>query len=642
MTAQPLPLGLVDPAPTVEPAPAGDLAQTPRAEPAPRPGSRAARLAMPRSVQVLKDLAVEYGVCIRPVSLRRTDLDTGQTELVDLPCGATREDKCPSCAKRARRLRQVQIREGWHRTDEPDPGPQAATDEQRALIELRAHFEYERARSLANAEWHQVTDLDEGIAEVDAHIVASGLRGRAAPSHTPDPDDTEDEPAQQRRVRSTRRRQDAPDLPRQRVDPRTVGRTYTAPDGREHRPSMWLTLTLDSYGPVHGQRRSSGGKPMPCPCRHTHPDGDPLLGTPIDPNTYDYQRAAWDAVHFPRLLDRFWQNLRRAVGWNVQYAGCVEPQKRLAPHAHFAIRGTIPRTLLERAAAATYHQVWWPTVDQPRHSPEHPPVWDETNRTWIDPDTHQPLPTWDTALDAIDDDPDAEPAHVVGFGPQIKARGVNPDSRDVDRTIGYITKYVTKAAADCHQTTADAQREHLDRLWHALRVTPCSERCANWLLYGIQPTKAHGKLRPGCCKGKIHQQATLGIGGRRILVSRNWSGKTLADHRYDAKAWVRALLGVSTTSDQAPTLHDDQGQPTGDESGNQTPAPTVAWELARHDDPDLEPLGHRLLRAISQRIQWRAQRNAAHQQAGADPPDPVSATGINHDSREEVLPCSAR
>ena len=77
-----------------------------------RPGSRAARMRLPRAVDAMRNLAVEYGVCVRPVVLRRTDLGTGQTDLVDLPCGATREDKCPSCAKRAKRLRQVQIREG--------------------------------------------------------------------------------------------------------------------------------------------------------------------------------------------------------------------------------------------------------------------------------------------------------------------------------------------------------------------------------------------------------------------------------------------------------------------------------------------------------------------------------------------------
>ena len=36
---------------------------------------------------------------------------------------------------------------------------------------------------------------------------------------------------------------------------RTVGRTFTTPDGKEYRPSMFLTLTLPSYGPVrHGHR----------------------------------------------------------------------------------------------------------------------------------------------------------------------------------------------------------------------------------------------------------------------------------------------------------------------------------------------------------------------------------------------------
>jgi hypothetical protein len=135
---------------------------------------------------------------------------------------------------------------------------------------------------------------------------------------------------------------------------------------------MWLTLTLDSYGAVHGTRKAAGGKPIPCPCRRMHTDDDPMLGTPVDPDSYDYRRAAWDAVHFPRLLDRYWQNLRRCVGWNVQYAGCVEPQRRLAPHAHFAIRGTIARTTLVRVAAAIYHQVWWPHADEPRYTPDRP------------------------------------------------------------------------------------------------------------------------------------------------------------------------------------------------------------------------------------------------------------------------------
>lgn len=546
---------------------------------------------LPLATSVVKEMAAEYGVCLRPISLRRTDLGTGQTEVIDLPCGATRDDKCPACAQRARRLRKAQIRDGWHRTDEPAPAPVPATEGQRALISLRANFEHMRDLAVRASEWDQVTELDDAIGEVEEAIAGEGLRGTVASPRGAD------EPAEPKRQRSTRRRQDAPNLPRQKIRPHTIGRVYTAPDGTQYRPSMWMTMTLDSYGPVRED------------------------GTPVNPDTYNYQRAAWDAITFPRLLDRFWQNLRRCVGWNVQYAGCVEPQRRLAPHAHFAIRGTIPRTVLRDVAAATYHQVWWPAVDTVRYEPQRPPVWDEHRETWTDPDTGTALPSWEQALDAIDADPDAEPVHVVRFGNQVDARGVSADSQDIDRTIGYITKYITKSAADCHAVTTDRQRTHLERLWQQLRVTPCSERCSNWLLYGVQPKNAHGKLRPGNCKGRTHQRATLGIGGRRILVSRDWSGKTLADHRHDARAWVRALLGESADVDQVPV-------PEPPAPGE--PAP-VSWELARPGDPDVSPLRNRLLRALAQRIQWRNAVNAAKDRAAHHETD-VSATRTdNHD-----------
>jgi hypothetical protein len=203
---------------------------------------------------------------------------------------------------------------------------------------------------------------------------------------------------------------------------------------------------------------------------------------------------------------------------------------------------------------------------------------------------------------------------VARFGVQIHARGVLAGTPDAERCVGYITKYLTKHAAACHQTTTDAQRAHQDRLWAQLRVTPCSPRCANWLLYGIQPHQAHPKLAPGRCRGRVHQPATLGLGGRRVLISRHWSGKTLADHRADNRAWVRALLGLTTTG------HDHH-----QELGGADPR-RYAWQLAKPDDPDLPPLGHRLLRAISQRIQQRTQLDHACRLANA-PPDRLSATG---------------
>src|SRR5881275_872781 len=84
-------------------------------------------MAMPLARQVVKDLAVEHGACIRPIQLRRTNLDTGQVDQVLVPCGHTLAHVCPSCAERARTLRAAQCREGWHLEDEPDlTGPPAA------------------------------------------------------------------------------------------------------------------------------------------------------------------------------------------------------------------------------------------------------------------------------------------------------------------------------------------------------------------------------------------------------------------------------------------------------------------------------------------------------------------------------------
>ncbi len=85
--------------------------------------TRAERMVMPLARQVVQDVAVEHGACIRPIQLRRTNLDIGETGHVLVPCGHTMGHVCPSCAERARTLRAVQCREGWHLEDEPDLTP---------------------------------------------------------------------------------------------------------------------------------------------------------------------------------------------------------------------------------------------------------------------------------------------------------------------------------------------------------------------------------------------------------------------------------------------------------------------------------------------------------------------------------------
>jgi hypothetical protein len=66
--------------------------------------------------------------------------------------------------------------------------------------------------------------------------------------------------------------------------------------------------------------------------------------------------------------------------------------------------------------------------------------------------------------------------------------------------------------------------------------------CANWLRCGIQPKNASGGLTPGQCSSKAHDRENLGLGGRRVQVSRAWSGKTLSEHRADRATVVREVL----------------------------------------------------------------------------------------------------
>ena len=286
---------------------------------------------------------------------------------------------------------------------------------------------------------------------------------------------------QARRHRSTRRRQDSPDLPRRKIAPRTIGKTYTSPDGKTFRPSMFLTLTCPSYGRVLDD------------------------GTPADPAAYDYQRAARDALHFAALFDRFIQNLRRFLGYDVQYFAAIEPQRRLAPHMHIAIRGTLSRTELRQVLAATYHQVWWPPATEVKYHDGELPVWHEGSGNYLDPATGELLPTWDQALDAIGEHD--EPLHVARFGAKFDAQGVLAGSRDTNRCIGYLTKYLTKHLGDCHQAQTGAQHDHAERLVQALKYEPCSPRCANWLRYGIQPKNPRAGLRPGTA-GARHTAAS--------------------------------------------------------------------------------------------------------------------------------------
>ena len=134
---------------------------------------------MPLARNVVKDLAAEHGACLRPVQLRRTEIDTGHVEQVLIPCGHTLASVCPPCAERARILRAAQCREGWHLDHEPVIDPDPATEEQRALVTDRAEAQADRD-ALAN-EGLDTAELDERIGELDEQITDAGTARQRAP-----------------------------------------------------------------------------------------------------------------------------------------------------------------------------------------------------------------------------------------------------------------------------------------------------------------------------------------------------------------------------------------------------------------------------------------------------------------------------
>jgi hypothetical protein len=115
---------------------------------------------------------------------------------------------------------------------------------------------------------------------------------------------------------------------------------------------------------------------------------------------------------------------------------------------------------------------------------------------------------------------------------------------------------------------------------------------------------------PGHCAHKAHHRANLGLGGRRVLVSRKWSGKTLAGHKADRAAVVRAALAEAGID---PDDHDELA--VSGEDGRWT------WEVIPRSRVDDRTYAAAVARAIATRQRWRQEYDAA-QAARASPAPP--------------------
>jgi hypothetical protein len=213
----------------------------------------------------------------------------------------------------------------------------------------------------------------------------------------------------------------------------------------------------------------------------------------------------------------------------------------------------------------------------------------------------------------VDSDSDADPTLVLRFGDQDDLQGLLAGTPAANRAIGYLCKYLPKDIATTYDDgdNSPAREAHIDRLAEEVRWLPCAPTCANWLRYGVQPHGAQSGMVPGHCTHKAHDRANLGLSGRRVLVSRKWTGKTLAGHKADRAAVVRAALEEAGID---PDDHDELSV-----SGTDG---RWSWEVIPRTRVDDHTYAAAMAAAIATRTRWRTEYEATKAaRAGPRPPD---------------------
>ncbi|WP_034088714.1 replication initiator [Streptacidiphilus albus] len=337
----------------------------------------------------------------------------------------------------------------------------------------------------------------------------------------------------------------------------------TVPTSVASHPRVFATLTAPGFGPVHNQPGASS-----CACGARHGDGDPLLGTPLNPARYDYTGAVLWNAHAPALWARFTTHLRREIAnaagltqrtlrhhATLSYAKVAEYQKRGQIHFHTVIR-----------------------LDGPTGPSSAPPAWATTGlldhavraaakRTRVQP---QRLPRAGET-----DGVQPSESTVFRFGRQIDVRAIrSTDFTDgapvTDRHVAaYIAKYATKGA----ETTTGTLDRRLRFLAELARhdLTDHARRMIHtaWHL-GVRPEHAHLRLRQWA-----HM---LGFRGHFSTRTRHYS-TTLTHLRAERTAW-------RTRQDDAQERA-GEGQPVTDRHSDRTDRADLP---AGHIDPNA---GHR-------------------------------------------------
>ncbi|MFJ6390255.1 replication initiator protein RepSA [Streptomyces sp. NPDC091972] len=335
---------------------------------------------------------------------------------------------------------------------------------------------------------------------------------------------------------------------------------------RDH-PRVFATLTAPSFGPVHNQPDHAR-----CRCGHHHRDDDPALGTPLEPDTYDYSGAVLFNNHAGELWQRFTNRLRREIAARVglsqrelkevcrlSYGKVAEFQKRGAIHFHAVIR-----------------------LDGPNGPEDTPPSWASVDLLTdaIRAAARHPYTT--ATIPAAGD----QTARTFQWGRQLDIRPVKAFGDDSELTEQAVPSYVAKYATKAVETTgtldrrigelADLDRHHVPD--HARRlITACRD------LDKLYPDRrlwawAHMLGFRGHFSSKSRRYSTT-LGALR---------QTRADYRATQE---RAALGLDEIEpDTVLVLADWQYAGHGHTPGESALAATIAHDLALNRETTREAL----------------------------------------------------
>ncbi|MFF4371570.1 replication initiator protein RepSA [Streptomyces sp. NPDC001594] len=295
---------------------------------------------------------------------------------------------------------------------------------------------------------------------------------------------------------------------------------------RSH-PRVFATLTAPSFGPVHN--RPASGR---CRCGTIHPETDPLLGTALYPDRYDYAGAVLWNNYAGQLWQRFTIYLRREIAaragitqtalkesCRVSFGKVAEFQKRGAVHFHTVVR-----------------------LDGP-DGPQTPP------------------PSW-ASVGLLDDAIRAAAGRVavsvpasggfrtrtLGWGTQVDVQpigGLGHEDLTEVAVASYVAKYATKAA----ETTGTADRRigelaELDKLHMPAHTRRLIEAC--WALDVAYPDRL-----------LAHWSHMLGFRGHFSTKSRAYSTtlgalrQTRADYRAAQERRERGLPDLGDSEEDS-------------------------------------------------------------------------------------------